>query len=264
MAKQPYKIRELAFLLLAGIVVAGGAFVLLTTPNQLESQDQKLLQQELLENAALLERDDVSEPSVIPLPNEDPAVSTPIENNSQEKAPLTFTAIGDSVMLGAVPEIQLVLPGSIIDAEESRQPWDAMSAIRLLDANGELLDTVVIALGSNGSFGKSSGQKLIDALGSERTIYWIAPFGQYLTWQESTLQILNELAEENKNLTILDWPEIASQHTDWFYDDGMHLNAEGQTGYAEFLLEQLGCQLVPLFSHNNISTHSAPSKVNAL
>lgn len=230
MAKKYYKIRELASLLLAAIVVMGGAFALLTTPNQSESEDQKRLQQELQENAALLEDNEVSEPSVVPVPP---------ENNTQEKDSLTFTAIGDSVMLGAVPEIQRVLPGGIIDAKEFRQVWDTMSIISALDTKGKLLDTVVIALGGNGSFSKSSGQELVDALGSERTIYWIAPFGKFLTWQDSTHKILKELEEENENLTILDWPETASKHTDWFYDDGMHLNTAGQTGYVEFMLEQL-------------------------
>lgn len=243
MAKKPYKIQKLASLLLAAIVVAGGAFALLTSPNQLESEDQKRLQQELQENSALLDNNKADELSVVSIPpvvlNEAPTVSEPVENNSQEKESPTFTAIGDSVMLGAVPEIQTVLPDGIIDAKESRQVWDAMSTIRDLDTKGKLMDTVVIALGGNGSFSKNSGQELIDTLGTERTIYWIAPYGQFLTWQESTIKILHELAKENDNLIILDWPEIASAHTDWFYDDGMHLNAAGQTGYVEFMLEQL-------------------------
>lgn len=249
MAKKPYKIRELASLLLAAIVVVGGAFALLTSPNQLESEDQKRLQQELQENAALLENNEADELLVVSIPpvilNEAPIVSEPVENNLQEKKSPAFTAIGDSVMLGAASEIQKVLPGGIIDAKEFRQVWDAVSIISDLDTKGKLLDTVVIALGGNGSFSKSSGQKLIDALGSERTIYWIAPFGKFLTWQDSTLKILKELAEENENLAILDWPETASKHTDWFYDDGMHLNAAGQTGYAEFMLEHLGVELNP-------------------
>lgn len=244
--KKPCKIRELATLLLAAIVMVNGAFVLLTSPNQLESNDKKRLQQELLKNAALLENNGVSEPSVALVPpvlsKEAPTESAPVESNTQEKEALTFTAIGDSVMLGAVPEIQTVLPGGIIDAKEFRQVWDAMSVIRDLETKGKLLDTVVIALGGNGSFGKNYGQKLINMLGSDRTIYWIAPFGQYLTWQESTLRILNELEEENENLIILDWPKTASAHPDWFYDDGMHLNAAGQTRYAEFILEQLGAE----------------------
>lgn len=246
MAKRTYKIRELASLMLAAIVVAGGAFALLTSPNQLESDDQKRLRQELQENAALLENNKVSDHSVVSvppvIPNEAPTVSAPAENNSQEKESLTFTAIGDSVMLGAVPEIQTALPGGIIDAKEFRQVWDAISVIHGLQAQGKLLDTVVIALGGNGSFSKNSGQELIDTLGSDRTIYWIAPFGQFLTWQESTLKILQELAVENDNLTILDWPEMASKHKDWFYEDGMHLNTAGQTGYAEFMLEQLSME----------------------
>lgn len=246
MAKKTYKIWELASLILAASVTAGGAFALLTSPDQLESEDQKRLQQELQENAAFLENKEESMLSAVPvpptIPNEAPTTSATMENNLQEKGAVTFTAIGDSVMLGAAPEIQTVLPGGIVDAKEFRQVWDAMSVICDLDAKGKLLDTVVIALGGNGSFSKKTGQELIDTLGTERTIYWLAPFGQFLTWQESTLEILQELAKENDNLTILNWPETASKHTDWFYDDGMHLNAEGRTGYAEFMLEQLGVE----------------------
>lgn len=246
MVKKPYKIRELAALMLAAIVVSGGAIALLTSPNRLESNDQKHLQQELQENAALLGNNKVSEPSITPVlpvpPTEASTVSVSAENNSEEAEAPIFTAIGDSVMLGAVPAIQTVLPGGIIDAKEFRQVWDVRSVIRDLDAKEMLLDTVIIALGGNGSFSKSSGQELINTLGTDRTIYWIAPYGQYLTWQESTLRILNELAEENENLTILDWPKAASAHTDWFYDDGMHLNAAGQTAYAKFILEQLSME----------------------
>lgn len=44
--------------------------------------------------------------------------------------------------------------------------------------------------------------------------------------------------ELQKNAALLG-NNKASAHTDWFYDDGMHLNAAGQNGYAEFILEQL-------------------------
>lgn len=243
MRKQLYKIQELSSLLLAGIVVVSGAFALLTAPGQSVSGNQKLLQQELQENAIRLEGRIASDHPVPPTmsvtPDQASAASSPIGDHSQEGTAPAFTAIGDSVMLGAVQKLQRVLPAGIIDAAESRQVWDAVSVIRDLDVRGELRDIVVVALGSNGSFSKSSGQELIDALGAERTIYWIAPFGQYLNWQESVTRILNELAEENENLTILDWPGTASRHSNWFYDDGMHLNAEGQEGYAIFLREQI-------------------------
>lgn len=68
MAKKPYKIQKLASLLLAAIVVAGGAFALLTSPNQLESEDQKRLQQELQENSALLDNNKADELSVVSIP----------------------------------------------------------------------------------------------------------------------------------------------------------------------------------------------------
>lgn len=47
--------------------------------------------------------------------------------------------------------------------------------------------------------------------------------------------MLETLKEKNPGLVLLDWPSEAQQHPEWFYDDGIHLNPDGQQGYAAFL-----------------------------
>ena len=225
----------------------GGALVFLTAPGQKISEDQVQLQQELKENAQLLEKTQgeqtaqdapAEQNAVTPTP---PAISSEGDaaQETHEVISVRFTAIGDSVMLGAAPALMELFPDSVIDAAESRQVWAAGDIAGELDAEGQLMDTVVIALGANGSFSKSQGQALLDSLGSQHTIYWVAPYGKNLYWTDSTLEILQALEAENENLTVLNWPEEGAQHSDWFYDDGMHLNAAGQEGYAQFLKKGL-------------------------
>ena len=112
-----------------------------------------------------------------------------------------------------------------------------------LDGKGLLYDTVVVALGANGSFSKSTAQELLNTIGSQRRIYWVSPYGKNLYWTKSSFDILNELEAENENLIVLNWPELAKQNENWFISDGMHLNEDGQTGYANFLFESLTSNL---------------------
>lgn len=162
-----------------------------------------------------------------------------VEQKTPGDGAVRFTAIGDSVMLGAAPALLELFPDSVVDAAESRQVWAAGDIAAGLDAQGRLYDTVIIALGSNGSFSQSQGQALLDSLGSEREIYWVAPYGKTLYWTDSTLEILLALEAENENLTVLNWRAASEQHGDWFYDDGLHLNAAGQQGYAQFIKDGL-------------------------
>ena len=222
--------------------------VFLTAPGQKNSDDQLQLQQELQENAEFLAEQDAqdgqtpqsaptSQETIVPTPpmiSDDPAVP-----EMPEESPVQFTAIGDSVMLGAAPTLKEMFPDSVISAVESRQVWETETITAELESKGELMDTVVIALGANGSFSKKQGQALLDSFGQDCTLYWVVPYGKNLYWKDSTLEILQELEVENENLTVLNWPEEAEQHSDWFYDDGMHLNDAGKVGYAQFLKDNL-------------------------
>lgn len=227
-------------LLLIAVVIISGTLVFLTAPNQKNNDDQLQLHQELQDNAELLAEQEIQGGQASQdIPATQESTITIPSSASQDEGSVKFTAIGDSVMLGAVPLLKELFPDSVISAAESRQVWEAKSLAEELDAKGELLDTVVIALGANGSFSQKQGQSLLDSFEPDCQIYWVAPYGKNLYWKDSTLEILQELASENENLTILNWPAEAEQHSDWFYEDGMHLNDAGKGGYAQFLKDSL-------------------------
>ncbi|MGN6711216.1 acyltransferase family protein [Anaerocolumna jejuensis] len=153
-----------------------------------------------------------------------------------------ITAIGDSVMLGAAPSLKKAMPDSIIDAKESRQVVKAKEIIDNLSSEEKLGRTVIIALGTNGPFSESKGQELIDQLGKDRTIYWITVYGKQLQWQDKSNSTIRKLAEENENVSIIDWENAVSSHSEWLYKDGIHLNSKGQAAYTDLIVRSISPQ----------------------
>lgn len=230
-------------LLCTFVFILGGCSVISSPSTKKESQEQ--LQRELKENSKKLQEQrqqgQKKEPEQQPeqQPDQQGQPQPGQAPNNKEESLGTVTVIGDSVLLGAAPSIQKALPGTIIDAEESRQVVQAEGVIDSLDSEGKLGDTVIIALGANGTFQSSIGQSLIDRIGKERKIYWITVYGSYLPWQDDSNKAINKVAEENDNVHIIDWAEAAVSHKEWFYDDGIHLNTEGQKAYTDLILNSI-------------------------
>ncbi len=146
-----------------------------------------------------------------------------------------ITAVGDSVMLGAAAQLAEAMPNMYIDAEIGRQVRDTVDVLTADEANHVLGDTVILHLGTNGIFNQATGQEVIDYLGSDRTIYWINVYGPGLDWQNDVNTIITALCDANANVILLDWAAQASQHAEWFYSDGIHLNPEGAQAYSDFI-----------------------------
>ena len=150
------------------------------------------------------------------------------------------TCIGDSVMLGASGVLKDSLPKkAVVDAKESRQVKEAKEIAKTLSKKKKLKNMVVLALGTNGAFKKDVGQELIDFLGEDRTIFWVNVYGMNLQWEEETNETIEELAEENKNVSVIDWCSMAKDSPEWFYQDGIHLKPTGQRVYAQLILDHL-------------------------
>lgn len=147
----------------------------------------------------------------------------------------TVTAIGDSVMLGASPALLEAIPGSFVDAAESRQAKKGLEIIKGIESDGNLGNTIVIALGTNGPFKESVGQEIIDYLGTDRMIYWVNVYGETVQWMDESNSVIDALCENNENVELIDWANEGPKHPEWFYKDGIHLKLEGQKGYAEFV-----------------------------
>lgn len=158
------------------------------------------------------------------------------QENAGEKE---ITFIGDSVMLGAIPTLKEQFPKAYIDAAKSRQLYNSDSVIQELKNNEHLYSTVVLGLGTNGPFREDSGQAILNLIGNDKKIYWINVYGRYLQTQTQVNKMIETLASKNSNVTIIDWASVAQQHPEWFYNDGIHLNTDGQKAYVDFLKQSI-------------------------
>ncbi len=154
-------------------------------------------------------------------------------------APEKITVIGDSVFLGAAPSFRKLERNAVIDAQISRQVYQALDVAKKMKKKNKLGNTVIISLGINGRFHPDTGQALIDYLGKDRTIYWINAFGKEKNIQRDVNEGIRKLSQKNGNLKVISWDDEAKKHPDWFYQDGTHLNEKGQEGFARFVEEQL-------------------------
>jgi hypothetical protein len=149
----------------------------------------------------------------------------------EQSEPLAPFVVGDSVTVGAGK--YLGEQGFAVNALACRtyaQGLEVMSARRLPD-------TVVVALGSNGSV---SGPEL------ERTLDLVGPFGRLMLVLPKELgggpdpdgRVMRAFADVHPDqVTTLDWPAYSSGHSDWFASDGLHLTPAGALGFAQMIGE---------------------------
>ena len=167
------------------------------------------------------------------------ATQTAATTGTPDISQSSLSVIGDSVFLGAAPAFKKLYKNAVIDAKVSRQVVQALDIAKNLDKKGKLRDTVIIALGTNGNFNSATGQKLIDYLGPDRTIYWIDAYGRDLPGAKDVNNTIRRVAEANNNVHVIAWSKEGPKHPDWFYQDGIHLNITGQKKFAKFVRKNM-------------------------
>lgn len=243
------------FVLLVCTVIGG--YGILRAP----ASDREELEQELKRNEQALADEETLADEEMPAdeePNEDSASGASVTTRPQtskaaaasgaaagQTVPETETersisVIGDSVFLGAAPAFKKLYKNAVIDAKISRQVYHGIDVAKKLEKKHKLGETVIISLGTNCNFNPATGQELIDYLGAERDIYWINVYGKKLDIQRQVNDTIQKLAEKNRNVHVIAWADEGRKHPDWFYQDGVHLNLKGQSGFAKFVQKALG------------------------
>ena len=149
-------------------------------------------------------------------------------------------AIGDSVMLGAAPQLKDALgPDSYVDAHVGRQFKEAVSMVDWFAANGKLGNAVVIHLGNNGTVSADTVDGVLDRLGNVPKVV-VVNVRVDREWQDSVDATLAARVAAHPNAVLLDWFAASDGHPEYFYDDGTHLRPAGATAYATMIRSALG------------------------
>ena len=158
---------------------------------------------------------------------------------TRPKAPVgQVTAIGDSVMIGAAGELNRALDNPAIQADVGFQAADAIAVLQRRRAAGQLGDVVVIHIGSNGTFTAEQFDEIMRVLADVPKVVFVnvkAP----RTWEQPNNNMLADKVQQYPNTVLVDWHAASVGRPDFFVEDGIHLQPEGQRAYADLIAASL-------------------------
>jgi peptidoglycan/LPS O-acetylase OafA/YrhL len=152
----------------------------------------------------------------------------------------SVSAIGDSVMLGAVPRLQKDVRGlGVVDAEVGLQVYDAIGILQSRRATGQLGGSlVVVHLGNNGTFTRQQFDQIMRILsGVDKVVFVNVKIPR--SWEEPNNEVISEGVERYENAAMVDWYSASVNHPEYFYRDGYHLRPKAQKVYADLISSHL-------------------------
>ncbi|MDT2816200.1 acyltransferase family protein [Vagococcus carniphilus] len=146
---------------------------------------------------------------------------------------IKLTAIGDSLLLSAAPEVQDVFPDNYIDAEVGRQLVDSEDVFKKTVSDKKIGDVVLVVLGTNGSFDSKDIDNIMNKLG-DKPVFFVNTMVQR-SWQKVVNDELDKTAKRYKNAHVIDWKSYSEGKQTWFEADDLHLTPEGATAFSNLV-----------------------------
>jgi hypothetical protein len=157
---------------------------------------------------------------------------------SKPTSTVSVTALGDSIMLGASGALRQVIGNIVIDAVVSRQVSGVISALSAKRAAGQLGTTILIHIGTNGTFTAAQFDEIMNLAGGRRVVFVNikVPRG----WEGPNNSLLASKVRQYPNATLVDWYSASAGRADFFAGDGIHLSANGIRAYTALIASRLG------------------------
>jgi peptidoglycan/LPS O-acetylase OafA/YrhL len=183
---------------------------------------------------------DPSEPAAPPTPEPgSPAAPSASAPGSSAAAPLLapgsvdgrdITMIGDSITLGSAQDLDRVLPGIDLYAQVGRMMEQAPDICARLLAQHRLRGTVVLALGTNATFGSDDVDRVRSVVGDRRIVLTTVrgPF----PWQDSVNSTVRAYHARHPEVLLDDWYTTVAPHLDLLWID--HVHPRGGAGTSLF------------------------------
>lgn len=152
---------------------------------------------------------------------------------------LKVTAIGDSVMADASQDIQEIMPHAYVDAEVGRQGSATPAVIKDLKAKGQLQKNVILNLGTNGAMDSQTINDILTAIGKDHQVYWITPHVPTRDWEQTVCDQIKQAAKQNANVHVIDWNQAANGHAEWFAQDKVHMNEQGNAYFTRLIVKTI-------------------------
>lgn len=152
---------------------------------------------------------------------------------------MNVTAYGDSVLLAGSNGLTSLFPKMTVDGEVGRQLADGIEQLQTIKDDGKLEDTVLLSLGTNGAFTEDDIAQIMSIIGKKRRVVAINVYVPTRRWQNEVNHLWDVSAQKYKNLTVIDWYDYSKDHPEWFYEDQVHPNEEGDIYYTSLITKAL-------------------------
>jgi hypothetical protein len=151
----------------------------------------------------------------------------------------SVSAIGDSVMLGAVGRLQKDIGGlSVVDAEVGMQVYTAVDILHARAASDQVGEVVVVHLGNNGTFTAEEFDEIMKTLsGVEKVVFVNVKVPR--AWEQPNNEVIAAGVQKYPNAVLVDWYSASVNRPELFYRDGFHLRPGGQKVYADLISSYL-------------------------
>lgn len=162
--------------------------------------------------------------------------------------PHVLLAVGDSVMLGAVPTISSIPGWAVrVDARGCRQPTtrgdgcgavdipSGIDALRSARGAGHMGGAVVLQVGNNGPMSAEQFDAVMAEVADQRLVIALT-LKEPRSYEAGNNVVISGATARWPNLRILDWHAAASGHPEWFGDgEGIHLSGTGARAMADLI-----------------------------
>jgi hypothetical protein len=156
------------------------------------------------------------------------------QGKAQATLPVTgwmVTAVGDSVMLAAAPELQAALPGIYVDAVAGRQMGAGLAEVRMIAAAGGLRRVVLVGLGTSGTVTASQISKLRAVIGPDRWLVLVNTYAAGPSGQEVNAAISKAVSLDPQVL-LVNWRSVIAKHPNLLRPDLVRPLPAGAALYA--------------------------------
>jgi len=162
---------------------------------------------------------------------------TPVSDGARNRAPspdVRITALGDSVMLGAVDQLASALGNLDIDARIGRQASEAIGILRARRSNGLLGSVVIVHIGNNGILRADQLDEMMRVLADVRRVV-LVNVRVPRRWEGPNNATIAEQVGRYPNAVLVDWYAASVDQSEWLYQDGIHLRPAGAQVYAALI-----------------------------
>ncbi|ULG72065.1 acyltransferase family protein [Macrococcus brunensis] len=145
--------------------------------------------------------------------------------------------IGDSVLVDINQQLKEIYPNATIDGEVGRSIYKAIPLADQYSYLNKKDQIVVLGIGTNGDFEEVQLESLLAKFNKAKVYLVTARVPLY--YESHVNQLMKEAAKNYKNVEVIDWYAVSSDHSEYFASDGIHLEYPGIQAMIKLLSDSI-------------------------